>query len=70
VTSPGAPWPATAGAFVLPPWARLEEAKKLEGQAVRSDHQSFGGRAEKAGHGSWLRVELPSTFPHRGTEKK
>lgn len=30
------------------PWAKLEGAKEvLEGQAVRSDQHSFGGRAEK-----------------------
>lgn len=57
----GAPRPAPAGVFALLPWAKVEEAKELEGQAVRSDHHSFGGRAEKAGQGSRLRVELP--FP-------
>lgn len=57
----GAPRPVPAGVFALLPWAKVEEAKELEGQAVRSDHHSFGGRAEKAGQGSWLRVELP--FP-------
>lgn len=37
---------------VLPSWAKLEEAKELGGQAVRSDHHSFGGRAERQGRSS------------------
>lgn len=42
--------------------SKVEEAKELEGQAVMSEHHSFGGRVEGAGQGRTSALGLRWSF--------